>query len=583
MPTLDSGAPAPTSLAGVTLPRCLPHFPLSPRLLVTPLWGLARLREWNLERRRPLLEVVLDGARPQLTPEQVDAFTISEARGIHLVIEQVSGGFATLEALRDALGRSRAAGKLITVELGRCGNGELYLASLADRVWLRPTGDVAALGVAASLMFGGKLLDSLGLKFDVEAAGAYKAFGETFSRAYASPANREATQALVHDLQAQLDESIASGRRLSVEAVRAALAEAPLSAEDAQRLGLVDGALYRDQVDDRLDELYGVPGASGAPGKARRVDFHRWAGARRWRQRAEDWLEGRPRVVVLHLVGNVLDGEGAGAPAIATGPVCRALESLRDDDRVVGVVLAIRSPGGSATASDAIWRCVRRLVEKKPVVAAFGDVAASGGYYIGVGCNEIVAQRGTITGSIGVVGGKPVIGGLLDKLGVSNEVVTERETADMYSLIRPFSPPQRKRFRASLDRFYRAFVSRVSAGRRAPYEAVEIHARGRVWTGEAAVERGLVDRIGGVDQALARVRVLTGTPVVRRVDVRILPRVPLLTRLIRRALGRATLTDTAPSGLSALLQAVGGELDARLVAAFAAGKALAWYPWDVRW
>ncbi len=540
----------------------MPSFPLSTRLSATPLWAYARLREWLVERRRPVLEARFDAGEPPITPAEIIAFAASDARGIHLVLDGgFGGGWATIEALRDALGRAREAGKLITVEAGRYGNAELYIGSVADRVWIRPTGEVAALGVAASLTFGGRLLERLGLRFDVEAAGAYKAFGETFTRSFASPANREATAALVGDLQLELDSTVAAGRRMTLDAARAALAEAPVGAERALELGLVDGVLYRDQVEGQLDELYG-----GAP----RVPFRRWARARARRSRVEGWIEGQPRVVVLHLVGNVLDGEGAGTPSIAAGPVCRALEALRDDDRVAGVVLAIRSPGGSATASDTIWRCVRRLVEKKPVVAAFGDVAASGGYYIGVGCNEIFAQRSTITGSIGVVGGKPVIGGLLGKLGVSAEVVTERETADMYSLARPFSPLQRERFRQSLDRFYQAFVSRVSAGRRAPFDAVEVHARGRVWTGSAALERGLVDRIGGVEDAVARVRVLTASPAVRRMDVRLLPRVPLLTRLVR-----SLLVHPAPS-LARLAEEL--EVTESLVGSFAAGETLAWTP-----
>lgn len=543
----------------------MPSFPLSLRLLAVPVWGATRLREWLVERRRPVLEARFGAGEAPITPAQILAFAASEARGIHLILDGgFGGGWATIEALREALSRAREAGKLITVEAGRYGNAEMYVASVADRVWIRPTGEVAALGVAATMTFGGGLLSRLGLRFDVEAAGAYKAFGETFTRTFASPANREATAALVSDLQVQLDTTIASGRRMTVEAVRVALAQAPLSADQALEAGLVDGIYYRDQVEAQLDELYG---------EAPHVPFRRWARLESWRRRIESWIEDRPRVVVLHLVGNVLDGEGAGAPAIAAGPVCRALEALRDDDRVAGVVLAIRSPGGSATASDTIWRCVRRLVEKKPVVAAFGDVAASGGYYIGVGCNEIFAQKGTITGSIGVVGGKPVIGGLLDMLGVSAETVTEREAADMYSLMRPFSPLQRERFRASLDRFYQTFVSRVSAGRRAPFDAVEAHARGRVWTGTAALDRGLVDRIGGVEDAVARVRVLTASPAVRRVDLRMLPRVPLLTRLVRRLLVQPT-----PSVLTRLVE----EIDAAdgLGRAFTSGEPLAWAPWD---
>ncbi len=548
----------------------MPSFPLSLRLVATPAWGLAWLRQRYVERRRPVLEHRFGGPGPQVTPEQIDAFAQSDARGVHLILDGgVGGGWATLEGLRAALERARTAGKLITVEVGRCGNAELYLGSIADRIWLRPTGEVAVLGVAATMMFGGRLLERFGLRFDVEAAGAYKAFGETFTRAFASPENREATAALVADLQRGLDETIAAGRRLPVAQVREALASAPLSAEEALAAGLIDGILYRDEVEAQLDELYGSAG-TGPP--ARRVSLGRWIRADAVRRGLEGWIEGRPRVVVLHLVGNVIDGEAGGSLAIASGPVCRALEELRDLDGVAGVVLAIRSPGGSATASDAIWRSVRRLVGKKPVVAAFGDVAASGGYYIGVACNEIVARGGTITGSIGVVGGKPVIGGAFDLLGVSVEVVTERETADMFSLLRPFSPKQRERFRASLDRFYATFVSRVSAGRRAPFESVERHARGRVWTGHAALERGLVDRIGGIEEAVARVRVLTASHAVQRIDVHMRPRIPLLSRLVRRALG-------AELGVLTRLAATVDDVEG-LVRAFAAGEVLAWCPWD---
>ena len=550
----------------------MPTFPPSLRLVATPLWALARLWEWAIERQRPYLELDARGKGQGITVEQIDAFTRSDARGLHLVLDGAAmGGWATLEGLRGALGRARVSGKLVTVEAGRFGNAELYLASVADRVWIHPTGEVAAVGVAATLMFGGGFLDKLGLKFDVEAAGAYKSFGETFSRAYSSPENREATRALVSDLQAQLDAAVAEGRHLGVDAVRAALANAPLSAADAEAAGLVDGALYRDQVEAQLEGLY-----SDAP----RRNFRTWARAQRVRRGLEQWIEGRPRVVVLHLEGNVIDGEGADGLAIASGPVCRALEDLRDDERVVGVVLAIRSPGGSATASDAIWRSVRLLVEKKPVVAAFGDVAASGGYYIGVACNEIVARAGTITGSIGVVGGKPVIGGLLGRLGVSTEVVTERETADMYSVFRPFSPPQRERFRASLDRFYRTFVDRVSAGRRAPWNAVEQHARGRVWTGTAALERGLVDRIGGVEDAVARVRALTAAPAVSRIDQWLTPQTPLLKRWLRRALGAEAVTALPVSSLTARLL---GQLDGvdAMLDVWQDGRPLAWLPWRV--
>lgn len=546
----------------------MPAFPPSLRLLGTPAWALAWAWQWSIERKRPCLEARGRGAG--LSVAAVDAFAQSDARGLHIVLDgAVAGGWASLEGLRQALVRARGRGMLITFELARCGNAELYLASVGDRVWLHPTVEVGALGIAASLTFVGGLAERLGLRFDVEAAGAYKSFGETFTRAWASPENREATRALVSGLQAHWDAAVAEGRRIAPDALRAALADAPLSAEAAVAAGLVDGALYRDQIEAALDELYG-----GAP----RRPLAGFARAFRLRQRLERWIERRPRVAVLHLDGNVVDGAGSGSVAIAVGPACAALDALREDDAIVGVVLAIRSPGGSATASDAIWRSVRRLVETKPVVAAFGDVAASGGYYIGVACNEIVARACTITGSIGVVGGKPVAGALMDRAGVSIEVVSEREDAAMFSPARPFTPAQRARFRASLDRFYATFVDRVSAGRRAPRDAVEVHARGRVWTGEDALERGLVDRIGGVEEALARVQVLTGAAVVARVDVPLTPEAPLLARLLRRALKAAGVQAVVP-GVARIAEQLGGADDA--LVALADGQPMAWWPWRV--
>lgn len=544
----------------------MPAFPPSPRLVATPLWALARAWEWAVERQRPWLEA--RGRRAGLTVAAIDAFARSDARGLHLVLDGGRlGGWATLEGLRAALVRARARGKLITFELARCGNAELYLASVGDRVWIHPTVEVGALGLAASLSFVGALARRLGVGFDVEAAGAYKAFGETFTRAWASAENREATRALVAGLQAHWDAAVAEGRRIAPEAVRGALADAPLSAEAAVAAGLIDGARYRDQIEAELDELYG-----GAP----RRRLAGLARAARLRERLERWIERRPRVAVLHLDGNVVDGADAGGSvAIAVGPVCEALDALREDDRVTGVVLAIRSPGGSATASDAIWRSVRRLVETKPVVAAFGDVAASGGYYIGVACNEIVARACTVTGSIGVVGGKPVIGAALDQAGVAVEVVSERPDAAMFSALRPFTPAQRARFRASLDRFYDTFVDRVSAGRRAPRAAIEPHARGRVWTGAEAQAHGLVDRIGGVEEALARVQVLTGAAVVARVDVYVTPEAAWWQRLLRRAMRSAGVGLAGPA-LGAWLDDADGAL-----AAFAEGRPMAWWPWRI--
>lgn len=491
----------------------MPSSPLNLRQALLPVWALLAGRERLVERGRPVLEVRVTQRRPAPTAQELAAVADSgEVRGVWFHVEQLHEGWAGLAALRDALVRVRAAGKLVFFELEHCGNAELYLASVADRVWVRPMGQVQLLGVGGALRFAGDAFARFGLRFDMEAAGAYKSFGETFTRSFASPENREAVRQLVDDLQLELEQGIAEGRKLELAEVRRALSDAPLLAEDAVVRKLVDGALYPDGVQDELEKTFGED--------FRLVPFASWYKHHRRRARLEAWMEGRPRVTVLHLDGNVVDGEGVpGVQSIAARPVADAVDKLAEDEGCVAAVLSIRSPGGSATASDLIWRSVARLQEKKPVVAVFRDVAASGGYYIAAPCAEILARPNTLTGSIGVVGGKLVWGEALARVGVHTELVLGAPRAAYFSPEVPFDDVGRARFRASLQHFYQGFVERVAAGRKRPYADVEVHARGRVWTGRRALELGLVDRLGGVDDAVRRAGELAGVQQPRRVDV----------------------------------------------------------------
>jgi protease-4 len=534
------------------------------RRVAHPVWLLRAARTRVLERGAPLLELRIGPRHPAPDPRAVRAVAQSGVAGLWLRVETVRGaGWASLQELRGALDVVRAAGKQVFVELEHCGNGELYLGTAATRVWIRPMTSVDVLGVAATLRFAGDALARVGLRFDVEAAGAYKSFGETFTRGWASPENREAVRTIVEDLQGQLEQGIAAGRGLDVEAVRSAVAAAPLSAEDAIARGLVDAAAYADQVETELEERLGKDFA--------RRDFVRWWKRTDARLRIEAWMAGLPRVAVVHLRGSVVEGDGSpGSPSIAANPVVERLDELAEDDSVRAVVLSIRSPGGSATASDLIWRAVVRLRERKPVVAAFGDVAASGGYYIAAPCNQILVQPGTLTGSIGVVGGKLVLGPALARVGVHTEQLTAAPAATMYTPDAPFDPVQRQRFRDGLTRFYRAFVERVAAGRARPFDEVEPLARGRVWTGARAVAIGLADAVGSVDDAVARAAGLVGVPVGRRVDIRVGPAEPVLMKLLRRFGGRgadALLGALAAAERGPLALAVGSLPDpARMLA-----------------
>lgn len=508
----------------------MPTLPLSPRLALLPVWALLSFREWMAERGRTVLEIRVSVKKPLPSAREIRAVAESDrVRGLWFQVDSLHAGWATLASVRDAIQRVRAAGKVVVFELEHCGNAEMYLASAADRVWLRPMVQVHLLGVGAALRFAGDAFARFGLRFDMEAAGAYKSFGETYTRSFASPENREAMAELVADLQAELEEAVATGRRLDRDVVRKALADAPLLAEDAVARGLIDGTRYPDAVKEELESLFGE--------NVRFAQFPAWVRAHGMRSRLEGWMEGRPRVAVVHLSGPVVDGEGTpGVQSIAARPVSAALDKLAEDEGVVGTVLHIRSPGGSATASDVVWRSVQRLQQKKPVVAVFGDVAASGGYYIAAPAAEILARPNSLTGSIGVVGGKLVVGAALERLGVHSELILGAPRAAYLSPEVPFDEVGRTRFKQGLEHFYRGFVERVAAGRRKPYEAVEPHARGRVWTGRRALELGLVDRLGGVQDGIARAATLAGVRAPRRVDLHLGTPPSRLMRIARSAM-----------------------------------------------
>lgn len=422
-------------------------------------------------------------------------------RGVVVDVRRVSVGWAGLQALRKALRGVQRAGKLVVTHLDGLTTRELYLASVADHVWLTPSGEAFLQPVGAHLNFYGDALKHLGVVVDMEAAGTYKSFGEPFTRSHPSRANREQTTALVADLQAQLLAGIAKSRGLEPEAVAEILARSPLSAEEAVACGLVDAMAYPDEARQKLEELLGA--------EPRRVSFGGYARWARWERRLRALSEPPDHVAVVHLEGSIVEGDGSGGRGgqrIESERVVPALDALRKDSAVRAVVLYVNSPGGSALASDLIARAVRRLVEEKPVVALFGDVSASGGYYLSAPAVEVIASPGTITGSIGVVGGKVAVGPALQRYGVHHERIASGPDTGLFHPWAPLSPDQRARFKRMLSRTYERFLHVVSAGRKLPLAAVREVAEGRVWTGRQALDNGLVDRLGDLDVALERAR-----------------------------------------------------------------------------
>lgn len=493
-------------------------------------------------------------------------------RAVVVDLRGVRGGWASLQELRRALGNLRRKGKLVLTHLDTLELRDLYLSSVADRVWMTPTGVALLSPVGARLQFFGDALAAFGVKVEVVAAGDYKSFGERFSRSFASAPNREALSTVLADLEALLVEGVAAARGVDPSVVRGVLSAGPLEPEALVELGLIDGVAYPDEARERLRQLMGA--------RRRQTGF----GAYLFWKRAERWLANlgarRDDVAVVHLEGAIVHGaeaQGGAGSRIDADRVVPVLDGLRKRHDVRAVVLYVDSPGGSALASDLIARSVGRLAAKKPVVAAFHNVSASGGYYLSAPASEIVAREGTITGSIGVIGGKVVVGPALARLGVHGETVSPTPGAGFLGPWRGFDRQERERYQAMLQRTYDRFLAVVSGGRKLPVAAVHAVAQGRIWTGRQALERGLVDHLGGLDLAVERAQRLAGLEPLRgRVrHVRFPPpRLSVLRALARRRLSAADLTELLWSQLGRA-----GTV-ARMLQA-QPGVPLALLPWDI--
>jgi protease-4 len=425
--------------------------------------------------------------------------------GLVLDIRPLRLGWAQLYELRDAVSAVREQGKRVEAHLDSAGDRELLLASAADHVTMSPAAELHLSGISASMMFYGQVLDTAGVVVDLESAGAYKSFGEPYTRAYPTRENREATNHLLSDLHQRWVQTLADGRSLDPADIETLLEQTPISASVAVEVGLIDGTAYPDQNEASREEVLGEN-----IHQTSLRSYGRWH--RVWRRIPT--VRRRPMcVAVVHMEGPVVERRAQmrrSGRLIASDDVIPVLEELADNDSIKAVVLTVNSPGGSALASDLIARSVAFLGERKPVIASMGNVAASGGYYISAKAREIFAHPATITGSIGVVGGKVVIGPALAKLGVHHSWLGPAPDPGMMSGTAPFDSGQRARFRASLRRVYDRFLQVVATGRGREVEDIEPFAQGRVWTGIQALDNGLVDTLGDESAAVKRAAHLAG-------------------------------------------------------------------------
>jgi len=397
-----------------------------------------------------------------------------------------------------------------------------YLASAFREVWMQPSGTVGLIGFATNAMFLRDALDKAGIEAQFIARGEYKSFANLFTQDSYTESHREADSRLIESLRDQVWQAVAESRHLEASDINALADRAPLLRDDAVAGRLVDRIGFRDEAYARIGELVGAPGTSPDSEDAPpRLYLSRYGKATASRPSPPmppvPGRKGKPTIAVITLHGAIVSGKGGpqvlpiGNSSAGGDTIAAALREAAADDSVSAIVLRVDSPGGSVTGSETIWREVNRVRDSgKPVVASMGAVAASGGYYVSMSADAIVANAGTITGSIGVVTGKLVARELKDRIGVGSDSVRTNANADAWSINQPFTDAQHAHVEAEADLFYTDFVERVAVGRKMSVEAVDAVARGRVWTGTDALERGLVDELGGFRTAINRAKVLAG-------------------------------------------------------------------------
>ena len=432
---------------------------------------------------------------------------------------------AKAQTLAGLVSRLRARGKRVVAWLDHIDAHAYTVAAAADEILAPEGADFDVRGLAIEVSFLKDLLARMGLSFDVEAIGEYKTAADSLARNRMSDAHREMLDAILDSLYADLVTAIAEGRGIAPEAARHAIDEAPIPAQRAVEAELIDAVVFEDEIPRRL--------ARGSDEPARVQPWDRAASRLRHPYR---WRDHRA-IGVISLKGTIVTGRSRTLPVSVpllglqsgSSTLAQCLRAAEKDDQIAAVVLYVDSPGGSALASDLIWREVQRLRRKKPVVAYMGSVAASGGYYVAAAASAIVAQPGTLTGSIGVITGKGVMGGLYDKLGVRRERLVRGRMATLYSSDRAFDDAERARVKEAISVAYERFKSRVAEGRALTLDEVERLARGRVYSGRQALELRLVDSLGDLRSAVDKARELAGLPPAREVRTVTVspPRVPL--------------------------------------------------------
>jgi protease-4 len=496
------------------------------------------LRMASQPARGSVLELVLDdeipdqetadglaqlfGGRKLTMRDYVEALRLARddrrINGLLVTIDGPDVGTAKLQELRDAIvdfqkGDKWAVAYLETAGEFSPGNRDYYLATACGSIWLAPPGDINLVGIHAEVPFFRGALDRLGVVPDMDHIGKYKSAMNTITDKAMNEAYRESMEALVSSVYGQLKRGIAQGRRLKEEQVASLIDNGPYIGPRALEAKLVDTLGYRDDLETHLKEKNG--------GSLPLVKVGKYLKAGRYFTRG-------PKIALVYGLGGVSRGENDSNPAtgsliMGSDTTAAAIKKAREDPSIRAIVFRVDSPGGSYIASDVIYHEVMLTKDKKPFVVSMGDVAGSGGYFVSMGANKIVAEPATITASIGVLAGKMVTTGLWNKVGITFDAVQRGRHATFFSTGSKYTPEERDIFEGWLQRIYKDFVDKAAKGRGKTYDEIHAVAQGRIWSGEDALRLGLVDELGGLTTAIRRALELAHIDPESRVQLVVLP------------------------------------------------------------
>jgi protease-4 len=491
--------------------------------------------------------------------------------GILLNIKNFRMNFTVTQEIRDALITFRKSGKKLFAYLEVARMRSYFLVSPADKIYMPPSGETYLRGVRAEIPFYRKMLDKIGVTPEFVYIGKYKTAPQSFTRDTMSEDHREVMNALLDDFYNGYVEQIASARNVPTSRVTEWIDRGLFMASDSLKAGIVDALLYENQLDETLKMELGITDKPAPETKKEETIWKKWTA--KWGLKEKKSVINKlnnsqyarvpvkapglhktgEKVAVIYAQGNITSGKSENSPGgsntIGSESMVKLMKSLVENETIKGIILRIDSGGGSSQASDIIWNAVQEAKQKKPVIVSMTDVAASGAYYISAPADAIVAYPLTITGSIGIFGGKFSTKGLYDMIGMNVESLQRGKNAGMFTSTRIFTEEEKERFRQSIQEGYDTFIAKVAKGRKMSVSAVDTAAQGRVWTGKRAVELGLVDKLGGMETAIELIKEKIGVPEGGDIQLLTYPEIDNLFGLIWKRLGETNTKVKLPEDI----------------------------------